>query len=52
MVVPYSKITVVEAPLGFTVPFRVAEVAVTEVADPEVAVGEVGAEVENVTSLP
>jgi len=32
MVVPYSKATVVEAPLGLTVPFKVAELEVTEVA--------------------
>ena len=51
MVVPYSKTTVVVAPLGLTVPFRVAEVAVTEEADPVAAVGE-AAEVVKLTSLP
>ena len=50
-VVPYSKVTVVEAPLALTVPFNVAPVNPTAVAVPVVAVG-AGAAVVNETSLP
>jgi len=39
LLVPYRNQMCVSAPFGFTVPPRVAELVVTEVAEPEVAVG-------------
>ena len=51
MVVPYSNTTDVEPPLGFTVPFKVADVEVIDVADPVVAVG-LAMFVEKLRSLP
>ena len=39
MVRPYSKVTVVTAPFALTVPFKVAETAVTELAATVVTVG-------------
>ena len=52
MVVQYSNMTVVEAPLGFAVPFKVADVAVTETADPVAAVGWVISTANDVATLP
>ncbi|MBK8323904.1 MAG: hypothetical protein IPL06_14490 [Betaproteobacteria bacterium] len=43
MVVPYSKLTVVVAPMPLTRPLRVAPVAVTALAALVVAVGATGA---------
>ena len=48
---PYSNVMAVDAPLGFTVPFKMAEVEATEVADPVVTVGTM-AEVVKVWSVP
>src|SRR5579885_1233403 len=45
-VVPYWKYTLVAVPFGSTVPFRVAEVVPTALADPVPAVGAVAARAE------
>ena len=39
---PYSKTTSVEAPFGFTVPFKTAELKVTELAEHVLTVGAMG----------
>jgi hypothetical protein len=43
VVVPYSNDVALEAPLGLTVPFSVAVVALTEVAEVVVTIGPVPA---------